>query len=393
MDSSRQRRIEQRCNRQFYDLVNSDKRFVIHQGGTRSGKTYAICQYLVYLLTTSKEPLVISVIRKTLPSLKGSVLRDLMGILEETGLLYMGEYNKSANEFRYKDHLIEFLSLDEPQKVRGRKRDIAYLNEGNELMLEDFRQINMRTTQRVIIDLNPSDPVHWIFDEVMPREDCDTFITTYKDNKFLSPDLVFEIERMKERDPDYWQVYGEGQRAVLSKRQIFNNWKFIPHDQFPVLDNFVLGIDFGYSNDPTAIVEIAKHNDTLYINELKYESGMTNKDIADFIIACGHNDTLSFADSAEPKSIDEIKRLGCLVKPAVKGVGSINAGISLLKEFDIVASKESKNLFHEYNTYYWQQLRDDTIINKPVDKNNHLMDALRYGVYSQYSNRTDFFVI
>ena len=203
-----------------------------------------------------------------------------------------------------------------------RYRDIAYLNEGNELMLEDFRQINMRTTQRVIIDLNPSDPVHWIFDEVMPREDCDTFITTYKDNKFLSPDLVFEIERMKERDPDYWQVYGEGQRAVLSKRQIFNNWKFIPHDQFPVLDNFVLGIDFGYSNDPTAIVEIAKHNDTLYINELKYESGMTNKDIADFIIACGHNDTLSFADSAEPKSIDEIKRLGCLVKPAVKGVGS-----------------------------------------------------------------------
>ncbi len=393
METLRQRRVDQRCNRQFYDLINSDKRFVVHQGGTRSGKTYAICQYLVYLLTTSEEPLVISVIRKTLPSLKGSVLRDLMGILDETGVLHMGEYNKSASEFRYKNHLVEFLSLDEPQKVRGRKRNIAYLNEGNELMLEDFRQINMRTTDRVIIDLNPSDPVHWIFDEVMPREDCDTFITTYKDNKFLPDDLVFEIERMRERDPDYWRVYGEGQRAVFSKRQIFNNWEFMSHDKFPVLDDYVLGVDFGYSNDPTAIIEIAKHNDTLYINELKYESGMTNKDIADFIIATGHQDTLCFADSAEPKSIDEIKRLGVMMRPAVKGIGSINAGISLLKEYDIIASSESKNLFKEYNTYYWQQLRDDTIINKPVDKNNHLMDALRYGVYSQYRNRTDFFVI
>ena len=120
---------------------------------------------------------------------------------------------------------------------------------------------------------------------------------------------------------------------------------------------------------------------------------MTNKDIADFIIATGHQDTLCFADSAEPKSIDEIKRLGVMMRPAVKGIGSINAVISLLKEYDIIASSESKNLFKEYNTYYWQQLRDDTIINKPVDKNNHLMDALRYGVYSQYRNRTDFFVI
>ena len=143
------RKVEQRCNRQFYDLIKSTKRFKCHQGGTRSGKTVAICQYLVYLITSSKTPLVISVIRKTLPALKGSVLRDMTTILEDTGVYYLGIHNKANNTFSYKNHLIEFLSVDEPQKIRGRKRNIAFLNEANELNIEDFRQINMRTIDMV----------------------------------------------------------------------------------------------------------------------------------------------------------------------------------------------------------------------------------------------------
>ena len=202
------RKITQKCNVQFYNLIESQKRFKIHQGGTRSGKTYAICQYITYLLTSSKTPLIISIIRKTLPSLRGSVMRDIILILEQTGLYYLGNHNKAANTFEYGKHLIEFLSVDEPQKIRGRKRNIAFLNEANELNIEDFRQINMRTTDFIIMDFNPSDPVHWIYDEIIPRDDCDTWITTYKDNKFLSEDLVFEIERMKQRDPDYWRAYG-----------------------------------------------------------------------------------------------------------------------------------------------------------------------------------------
>jgi len=243
------RRIEQHCNKQFYDLINSNKRFKVHQGGTRSGKTYAVCQYLTYLLTESEEPLVISIIRKTLPALKGSVLRDIISILEKTGLYYLGIHNKSANTFEYGKHLVEFLSVDEPQKIRGRKRNIAFLNEGNELTIEDFRQINMRTLDMVIVDFNPSDPIHWIYDDLVPRDDCDTWITTYKDNKFLSQDLVYEIERMKLKDPDYWRVYGEGLKAVFSARQIFNNWNFIPYSDFPEFDidnDAIIGIDFGY---------------------------------------------------------------------------------------------------------------------------------------------------
>jgi phage terminase large subunit len=390
------RKITQNCNVQFYNLIESQKRFKIHQGGTRSGKTYAICQYITYLLTSSKKPLVISIIRKTLPSLRGSVMRDIILILEQTGLYYLGTHNKAANTFEYEKHLIEFLSVDEPQKIRGRKRNIAFLNEANELNIEDFRQINMRTTDFLIMDFNPSDPVHWIYDEIIPRDDCDTWITTYKDNKFLSEDLVFEIERMRERDPDYWRVYGEGQKAVYSARQIFSNWTFIPHSEFPEFDidiEAVIGLDFGFTNDPSAATLIFKKNDKLYLHELLYKTGMTNSDIVEYIKKLGYEQVLIFADAAEPKSVEQIKREGLLIKPAVKGQGSINAGISLLKEYDIIVSKESKNIIKEYNNYYWEELKDGTIINKPKDKFNHAMDSIRYGVYSQYGKRQNFFVI
>lgn len=388
--------IEQRCNRQFYDLIESNKRFKIHQGGTRSGKTFAICQYLTYLLTVSKEPLIISIVRKTLPALKGSVLRDFILILQQTGLYYEGTHNKAENTFTYGDHTVEFLSVDEPQKIRGRKRNIAFLNEANELNIEDFRQINMRCTDFLILDFNPSDPVHWIYDEVIPRDDCDTWITTYKDNKFLSEDLVFEIERMRERDPDYWRVYGEGQKAVYSARQIFSNWTFIPHSDFPEFDadmEAVIGLDFGFTNDPSAATLIFKKNDKLYLHELLYKTGMTNSDIVDYIKKLGYGETIIYADAAEPKSVEEMRRLGLYIKAATKGQGSINAGISLLKEHDIIVSKESKNIIKEYNNYYWEELKDGTIINKPKDKFNHAMDSIRYGVYSQYGKRQNFFVI
>ena len=390
------RKITQNCNRQFYDLVNSKKRFKVHQGGTRSGKTFAACQYLTYLLTTSKEPLVISIIRKTLPALKGSVLRDFILILQQTGLYFEGTHNKAENTFTYGDHIVEFLSVDEPQKIRGRKRNIAFLNEANELNIEDFRQINMRCTDFLILDFNPSDPVHWIYDEIIPRDDCDTWITTYKDNKFLSKDLVFEIERMKERDPDYWRVYGEGQKAVYSARQIFNNWNFLPYDEFPEFDpaaEAVIGLDFGFSNDESAATLIFKKNDKLFIHELLYKKGMTNSDLVEYFKKLGYEDVLFYADAAEPKSIEQIKRDGLLIKPAIKGQGSINAGISLLKEFDIYVSKESKNIIKEYNNYYWEELKDGTIVNKPKDKFNHAMDSIRYGVYSQYGKKQNFFVI
>ena len=396
METKQKQKIEQRCNRQFYDLINSNKRFKVHQGGTRSGKTFAICQYITYLITTETKPLVISVIRKTLPALRGSVLRDLLLVLQDTGIYYLGSHNKSANTFEYNRHLIEFLSVDEPQKIRGRKRNIAFLNEANELTIEDFRQINMRTTDMMIVDFNPSDPIHWLYDDLIPREDCDTWITTYKDNSFLSDNLVFEIERMREKDPDYWRVYGEGQKAVFSQRQIFNNWTFIDYVEFPDFDlemEGIIGLDYGYSNDETACVLVFKHNNKIYLHELLYSKGMTNSDIVAFLKSEGYGEVLTYADSAEPKSIEEMRRLGLYIKPAVKGQGSVNSGISKLKEYDIFVSKESKNIIKEYQNYWWAELKDGTIINKPLDRMNHSIEAIRYAVYTHFGKRENFFVI
>jgi len=392
MDTQQRQRIKQYCNKQFYEALNSTQRLKIFQGGSRSGKTYSLMQYVLYLMTVTTEPMVISVIRKTLPALKRSVLRDFLNISKDIGIYWDGVFNKAENTFSYNGHTLEFFSADDSQKIRGSARDIAWLNEGNELLLEEYRQLAMRTRGNIIIDFNPSDPIHWIYD-LAERDDADLFLSTYKDNKFLPKELVKEIERLKERDPDYWRVYGLGQKAVFSERQIFKDWKYIPYNDFPEFDDWTLGIDFGYSMDSCGILKISKQNDKLYVHELLYKKGMTNRDIAQFLKNKKLNNTLAFCDSAEPKSIEELRQMDVWAKPAIKGQGSINAGISLLKEFEIICSLESKNLQKEQQGYLWEVLKDGTIINKPVDKNNHLMDALRYAVYSKYKNRNDFFVL
>jgi phage terminase large subunit len=382
-----------KCNKQFYECLNSKKKIKIFQGGTRSGKTYAICQYLIHLLLSEEDGKVITIARKTLPAVKSSVFRDFMSILDQVGILHNGYLNKSEMIYYYKNHKCEFISVDEPQKIRGRKRDILFVNEGNELSFEDFRQLIMRTSQQVILDFNPSDPIHWIYDELMTRDDSETFISTYKDNAFLEKQIVDEIERLKDKDEQYWSVYGEGKRATFAEGMVFNNWEWINYEDFPETDDIFLGLDFGYTNDPTAIVELRKKNDKIYIKEICYKTGMTNQDIANFLKANNYSETIIYCDSAEPKSIDELRSAGIMAKPSIKGQGSIAAGISLIKEYYIYACNVSKNLKNEYQFYIWEELKDGTKTNKPRDKFNHLIDALRYGIYTRYSNKADFFVV
>ena len=386
------RRVKEFCNRQFYEAVNSKQRIKIFQGGSRSGKSWALMQYCLYLITTESKPITISIVRKTLPALKRSVLRDFNIIAKSLGVYYMGEFNKTELVFNYNGHTIEFFSADDAQKIRGSTRDVLWCEECNELNIEDFRQLSMRTKREILMSFNPSDPVHFIYD-LCERDDADLFISTYRDNKFIAPEVKKELERLKKRDPDFWRVYGEGQRAVFSQRQIFRNWNNIDESEFPEELDWFMGCDFGYTNDVAAICLIAKKNDKVFVKEVLYKTGMTNRDIANHIKSLGLDDLLMYCDSAEPKSIEELKQMGILAKPAIKGAGSINAGISLMKEFDFYVSNKATNVKSEQMKYVWEELKDGTIINKPVDKHNHAADALRYGLYSKFKNRNEFFVI
>ena len=394
MEAVRKETVE--CNTQFYQTINSDKRIIVHQGGSRSGKTYAICQYLIYLLTTRKKKLIITIARKTLPALKGSVFRDFMEIAEKVGISYFAEINKADLTFKYKNHLVEFISLDNEMKVRGRKRTHCFLNEANEFYLEDFNQLSLRTTEKMILDFNPSDVLHWIYSDICTRDDCDTFITTFEDNAFLDPEIKKEILRMKEKDADRWRVYGLGERATFKEGQIFDNWQWIDYKEFLDKEHceVAYGLDFGFSNDQTTIVEVRRKNDRLYVHELLFRKGLTNQDIFEEIKKLGLEEEIIICDSAEPKSIEELRRLGAYCKPSQKGKGSVLNGIQVIKEYNVFASKQSKNLLQEYQYYIWDSNRDGKSINK-IKQNgmDHLMDALRYAVTTGLSRARDFVIV
>ena len=394
METSRKETIE--CNKQFYQTLNSKKRIIVHQGGSRSGKTYAICQYLIYLLTTRQKKLVITIARKTLPALKGSVYRDFLEIADKVGILQYSIINKAEMTIRYKNHLVEFISLDNEMKVRGRKRTHCMLNEANEFFKEDFDQLSLRTTEKIILDFNPSDVIHWIYSDICTRDDCDTFITTFEDNAFLDIEIKKEILRMKERDSDMWRVYGLGERATFKEGQIFDKWKWIDYKEFIDKEDceLVYGIDWGYSNDPTSIVEVRRKNDKLFVHELLYKKGLTNQDIYNEIKNLGLEEEIFICDSAEPKSLEDLKRLGLYCKASIKGAGSVLNGIQIIKEHDVFASKQSKNLLQEYQYYTWETNKDSQTINK-IKQNgmDHLMDAFRYAVTTGLARQTNLIIV
>jgi phage terminase large subunit len=262
-------------NKVYHHLKYSKKKIIVEQGGTRSGKTYNILLWIIFYYCHHNTGKTITIARKTYPALRSSVMRDFFDILKKHGIYKEEDHNKSNSEYNLSGNLVEFISLDQPQKIRGRKRDLAFLNEANELFWEDWQQIVFRTTGRIILDYNPSDSFHWIYDKVVPRDDCDFQQTTYKDNKFLDDSIKMEIERLKDTDEDYWRIYGLGERGS-SRATIF---------QFGVVSEaygelLSIGLDFGYTNDPTALVKVYKRGNELIFDELLYHTNLTNQDIA-----------------------------------------------------------------------------------------------------------------
>jgi len=370
--------IKIQSNVVFKHLVNNDKKIIINQGGTRSGKTYNILLFIIFYYCLRNTKKIITICRKTFPALRATVLRDFIGILRKYDLYSEDKHNKSSSEYSLFGNLIEFISLDQPVKVRGRKRNLLFINEANELYYEDWQQLLFRTSEKIILDYNPSEEYHWIYDQVIPRDDASFLKTNYLDNPFLEKTLVDEIERLKYTDEEYWQIYGLGEKGI-SKAVIFNYYEYnvIPSDA-----KFIsLGMDFGFTNDPTALVKIYKKDLNLYIEEMLYRTMMTTNDIHNFLKDNIINQTI-YADSAEPRIIEELRRMGWNIRPSLKGRDSINAGIDLLKRYKLHIHKDSKNAIQEFRNYKWKEDRSGKLTNIPEDKNNHITDAVRYGTYS-----------
>tara|TARA_R100000084_G_scaffold79795_1_gene36586 strand:+ start:1031 stop:2191 length:1161 start_codon:yes stop_codon:yes gene_type:complete len=363
-----------KATRILADNLNATTKIVVNQGGTRSGKTIALLQLIIVQALKSQNK-VFTIVRKSFPSLRQSVLRDFISLLNDYQLYNEQNHNKSEQVFKFGSNIVEFVSLDQPQKKRGSKRHVLFVNECNELSYEDFFQLLIRTTEKIYMDFNPSDEFHWIYDKILSRDDCTFIKSTYKDNPFLEQELIDEIERLKETDINYWNIYGLGERGV-SQSIIFPNIQIV--EKFEG-EHIGYGLDFGYAVDPSAFVQVLKKDDKLFFKELIYERKLTNDALAKRFTELNiDRNTSIYADNSEPKSIAEIHRFGWNIKPASKGRDSINIGIDILRRYKLFVDKNSTNLIKEFRSYKYEVNKDGIVSTKPVDRDNHGIDAIRY---------------
>lgn len=380
--------VKQHCST-YYHLKNSTSRIVVNQGGSRSGKTYSTCELIVeWCYKNFNHGQVVTIARKTLPTCKGSVMRDFFEVLKKEGIYDERNHNKTENTYELYGNLIEFMGADESQKIRGRKRALLFLNEANEFSLEDFNQFNMRTTQKVIIDFNPSMLDSWIYDVVLARPDVELYVTTYKDNPFLEQAIIDEIENLANIDMNAYRVYALGERGVVDGI-IFTNWEIADPDDPMFADDLMhaggeyYGLDFGFTNDPSALTW---HKDgyrgitpVRYIRELIYAKGLTNPDLADAFRALNIRRTAPiYADAAEPKSIVELNHRHFNVLKALKGPDSIRKGIDVMKQVRMIIHPDSANLIKELRHYQWDKDHDGKFIDEPIGIYNHAIDSSRY---------------
>lgn len=368
----------------------SDKKIKINRGGTRSSKTRSIAQLSVLWLFTgqiSRNKVipkgVWSTVRKYSTTLDATVIRDFEEELDKQGLYGALRINKTKRTYSYGDRMVEFFGADDEKKLRGAKRNILYCNEANELEFKtQFFQLLIRTEDDIFIDFNPDDENVWINTELEQKrqhemKDVEVIVSTYKDNTFLPTSLIKEIEYLEKTDPEFWKIYGLGQYGKVYG-VIFPDYNVV--ESIPTDAKLIsYGIDFGFTNDPTAIVEVREQNGELFINELEYKRGMTNQDIGVRLRELGlQSHDYIVADSAEPKSIQEIYNQRFNIHPAQKGKDSISNSIDILKRYKLNITAKSSNLLKEIKTYKWATDKQGNSINTPVDYNNHLIDALRY---------------
>lgn len=369
----------------FERNYDSQSKIVINRGGTRSSKTWSLNQLCALWLISGNygsdkycHEGVWTTVRKYRTNLDGTVIRDFEDILKAEGWYSGIDHNKTKKQYRYGKRLVEFIGADDEQKLRGAKRNILYCNEANELEYkQEFFQLLMRTENKIFLDFNPDDEQIWINQELEIKRskevgDVEVIVSNYKNNAFLPKSLIKEIEYLKQTDKEFWKIYGLGEYGNISGL-IYENVKYV--DSMPDCKLVAHGLDFGYSIDSCAALSVYRKDDELYLKELIYERELTNHDIAEKLIPIIGREEL-ICDSAEPKSIEELYRLGLNAKPAAKGRDSILNGIDILKRYKINVVNSS-NLRREFRMYKWATDKNGNSLQKPIGQ-DHLMDALRY---------------
>ena len=377
-----------KTSKTFTDILHGP-RIVILQGGTRSGKSYSAVQFLV-VQAIQNSNVSISIVRKSFPSLRISTLRDFKEIMKELDIWDEDSWRASENMYTFDNgSTIEFLSVQDGERRKGTKRDILFVDEANELDWDDMFQLFIRTTDKTIIAYNPSFPTnHWIYTQMLTHPEAERIISTYADNPFLEDNLVAEIERLKETSPSYWKVYGEG-REGMTEGLIFDNFSvidYIPEDA----ELLGYGADWGYSNDESTLVALFKTNDGIVLDEVFYLKGLLTNQLGNLIKEAFdiHGRSLVIGDSSEPRTLEEIFRMGINIKPAIKGPDSINAGIDIMKQHKIFITKKSQNMIDEFYSYLWMKDKNGDLINKPDQRSkDHAIDAARYIVSYMLSQK------
>ena len=358
-------------------IIKLKKRVKIIQGGTSAGKTFGILPILIDKAT--KNPNIeISVVAESIPHLRRGALKDFLNIMKWTGRYFEQRFNKSFLRYEFANgSYIEFFSADDSSKLRGARRDILYINECNNVDFNSYNELAIRTKQEIYLDFNPANEF-WVHTELKDEGDSDFLILTYRDNEALDERIVKEIEKnkLKAKTSSYWEnwwrVYGEGLVGML-EGVVFSNWKVI--DKIPAEARLLgYGIDFGYSVDPSSIIEVYNYNGERILNEICYETGLVNTDIAKKL----QKNVIAYADSSEPKSIEEIRRTGQVIKGVRKGADSINFGIQIMQSQSYLVTSKSSNLIKELRAYCWDKDRTGKQLNKPTDSFNHAVDAVRY---------------
>ncbi len=368
-------------------LARLKHRIKVVRGGTSAGKTFGILPLLID--KAMREPMLeISVVSESIPHLRRGALKDFLKIMMSLGRYKDDQFNKSTLKYNFQNgSYIEFFSADQPDKLRGARRNILYVNECNNIEFDAYYQMAIRTSGDIWLDYNPA-AAFWVDKEILTQPDVDFITLTYLDNEALSDTIIKEIESAKIKAltstywANWWQVYGLGQTGSLEGVCI-TDWNEIdlPADARILC----VGMDFGYTNDPTTLVLMYKYNDAYIFDEVIYKKGLLNSEISNLLKSNNITDII-YADSAEPKSIAELKSYGHQVLPVSKGKDSITYGISLINQNKIYVTSRSKNLINELRNYIWLTDKSGVKMNKPIDAYNHAIDAMRYAIMSQLEN-------